>query len=582
MAETPERKGMIIASSMEGGGVLDLIQIIKLSYDELLTGGRPAGTLYQAFGARSGGAIPTVALVAPDPEDPRKPRFTATELVPIFTRRAQDFFKPIPMRAPKMFLSQFFNLVEKKLLDPDRKNAQAAARVQELCAELAQKVPPDWKKAVDSLSRVAGSRWLTTRDKKKAVNLCRELAGDHPDLKPHTDAIETILVQRETKGLLSTLFRREVMHAMDIVRNRWAHSFMFNPEVPKNTYHQLLGDLRLSDALRATYVYAYNLTQQTAELFMCRPSDFLSDDPNTPRTVSRGNDLLKDVIMGTTAHPFGYQPYITADSEKVLTDKGQLQPALSFAMDLWYHSPDDIPIKFTFHNTGDYLGSSDRKQDWKNLTADQKQERAKAIQHEYVEDGVLGHIMNQTEMSEQSRYVETVTNLPLRLLLQKRNGGEKDNIFSFTPRLVPRTPDEVGQMPSRDVLDASPENLLNIINAAFRMLREQQEDVLREHAMLIDNLHNLGQMSDEDYEHFAEVNRQEQERVRLSKAFKEAHDHGRMTDAEYEAAMAKANPAHNPYSIENFEKSFAGLVDELQHQVRNKSPFTALNLRNPF
>src|ERR1700756_5456604 len=91
MAETPARKGMIIASSMEGGGVLDLIQIIKLSYDELLTGGRPAGTLYQAFGAPSGGAIPTVALVAPDPDDPRKPRFTATELVPIFTRRAQDF-----------------------------------------------------------------------------------------------------------------------------------------------------------------------------------------------------------------------------------------------------------------------------------------------------------------------------------------------------------------------------------------------------------------------------------------------------------------------------------------------------------
>jgi hypothetical protein len=286
--------------------------------------------------------------------------------------------------------------------------------------------------------------------------------------------------------------------------------------------------------------------------------------------------------MGTTAHPFGYQPYITADSEKVLTDKGQLQPTLSFVMDLWYHSPEDVPIKVTFHNTGDYLGSSDRKQDWKNLTAAQKRERACAIQHEYVEDGVLGHIMNQTEMSEQSRYVETVTNLPLRLLLQKRNGGEKENIHSFTPRLVPRTPDEVGQMPSRDVLDASPENLLNIISAAFRMLREQHEDVLKEHAMLIENLHNLGQMSDEDYGHFSDVNRQELERVHLSRLFNVALDHGRITDAAYSAAMAELNPADNPYSLENFEKSFSGLIGELQHQVRSKSPFAALNLSNPF
>ena len=76
----------------------------------------------------------------------------------------------------------------------------------------------------------------------------------------------------------------------------------------------------------------------------------------------------------------------------------------------------------------------------------------------------------------------------------------KENIIEISPRMAPHSPEEEARFPSKDILNASRENMKKIIRRGRENLQNEDDRIRDLAQQLVDNLHLIGQMDDAKYE----------------------------------------------------------------------------------
>jgi hypothetical protein len=284
---------------------------------------------------------------------------------------------------------------------------------------------------------------------------------------------------RTRTSRLGMVFKKAAIHAAKFVLNNYAHDYMFDPKIPLENYQGIMGDRRLSDSRRSIYISTYDIKSGKAKTFFCRKEDFFSTDPATPSVTSEANNKLWDVVLASTANPFAYPPHITEDGI-ICSDKAPVHTPLTCIQDVLDHKPADAKVKLVVLGTGTYITKNSK------LDGDTVKER-------YIKYGVAGNLVKGREIAELEHYVMS----SMRETIRQRIGNE--NIIEISPRMSPHTKTEMMRFPSTDILDASKENIEKIVQRAQDLIVEEDTQIRQLAQMLIDNLHNLGQMDDEKY-----------------------------------------------------------------------------------
>ncbi|HTK84795.1 MAG TPA: patatin-like phospholipase family protein [Patescibacteria group bacterium] len=483
MAEEPAKKRTIFILYVPGGGMRGIIPAVVLSRVEQLIE-TPAGEAFQVFNGVSTGSILAAALTARDVEHPDKPLLTAKDVVDLFCKHGPEFFPPIPNRMPKMLVSNVLSLIE-DYIDPLKEEADIVSNLKSIFAELKGKIDPKHQNYLKTLEESSTARWLTSGARKRAMNASGQLYLSCQDYTPQRSAeiarrlteASALLQERNTTGVLTKLFSQAALGTIKFIKKQWANNFLFDPEVPRKIYQNLIGDRRMSDALRSTYISAYNLNKNRIWTFFNRKEDFFSLDPATPSASSRNNARLWDAVLASTAHPFAYLPHQTEDG-MVFSDKAPLDTPERCVEDVLRHKPADADVKLIIMNPGE------------PLTAD----RDTTMVFEHARYGLLGNLFKGREIAE----IESYKMSDALDRLYNRIG--KKNIWEISPHFTPSSRQDVDNMPSKDILDASDDNIRKLLYAAFTTVQTEDRKIRELAAMLAENLHNLGQMDDLKFE----------------------------------------------------------------------------------
>jgi hypothetical protein len=483
MAEEPDKKKRtIFILYVPGGGMRGIIPAVVLSRLEQLLE-TPAGETFQVFNGVSTGSILAAALTARDDKDPTKPKLTARDVVELFRKHGPEFFPEIPHRVPKMFVSNVLNLIE-DYIDPLKSEATVISKLKSVCDDMGKNLFPKHKAYLSALQDASTARWLTASARKKALNACSQLFLSCREYSPQKGAeiakqlteTSALLSEREVTGGLAKIFKKCALGAMNFVQRQWANNFMYDPEVPRRIYKELIGDRRMGDALRSTYISAYNLNKNRVWTFFNRKSDFFSLDPATPSVSSRHNTTLLDAVMASTAHPIAYVPYQTEDG-MLFSDKAPLDTPERCVEDVMRNMPADADIKLVIMNPGEPLTAERNNDEMNNRSR----------------YGLLGNLLKGREIAE----IESYKMSDALDRLKHRIG--RCNIIEITPHFTPMNRRDADNLPSDDILDASEGNIRKILYSAFSTVQTEDKKIRDLAEMLAENLHNLGQMDDEKF-----------------------------------------------------------------------------------
>jgi hypothetical protein len=484
MAEEPDKKKRtIFILYVPGGGMRGIIPAVVLSRLEQLLE-TPSGEAFQVFNGVSTGSILAAALTARDENDPTRPKLTAKDVVDLFCENGPKFFPPIPYRIPKMFVSNVLSVFE-DYIDPLKAESDIVGKLKSVCRDMDKQVFPKHKVYLQKLEEASTTRWLTKSEKKKALNACSQLFLSCREYGPQRGAeiakglteATALLAEREVTGRLSKIFKSATLHAMHFIQNKWSNNFLYDPEVPKKIYQGLIGDRRMGDALRSTYISAYSLNKNRIWTFFNRKSDFFSVDPNTPSMSSRNNPRLWDAVLASTAHPVAYIPHRTEDG-MLFSDKAPLDTPERCVEDVMRYKPADADIKLIIMNPGEPLTAE--------RDADNLNNRARY--------GLIGNLLRGREIAE----IESYKMSDALDRLKARIG--KQNIIEFTPHFKALSHRDAENVPSADILDASSDNIRRLLMTGLTTVRNEDAKIRELAAMMAENMRNLGQMDDAKYE----------------------------------------------------------------------------------
>jgi hypothetical protein len=460
-----------------GGAMLDLIPLVVLARLEQLTETHTTD-LFQVLEGTSGGGIVAAGMAMPDDADPRKPKIWALDFIPEFCRYGLSFFPPVANRYFKMAAAGLLKWSEDKI-DPSRADAEIIGDIGELCDSLLQQVDPILKPRFESLKNEGQARWLTPSGQNKALEQCDELMSYCPNLVPTITQLRNFIKERSPTGRLRSLWYGAVLGSMNLVLKTWARDFRYDSKNMGDAYKKFLGDRRLNEARCSLYIPANDMSRNRLWMFFNRKADFFNHDPDAPGEVSRGNHKIRDAVLASTANGFAVLPHQTEDG-MLFDDKAPFDTPVLAVRHILKQKPADADVKVVILGTGN------------SLRDDRNIEQIKLDAERY---GIPGNILEGNEIPQIEKYIMSQA----KLLLREDLGG-KDHVIDITPRMVARSRKEKQFLPSRDSLDGSPENVRKIINWAFVLLQERDQDIRSLAGQLVENLHNIGQMSDEKYD----------------------------------------------------------------------------------
>lgn len=460
-----------------GGGMNGIMPALMLDRLEKLTG-CSTSDLFQVFDGVSTGSILAAGMTLEDPARPGKAQLSGHDGFELFCHHGPAFFPDIPGRFSKMWIANALNTLL-DYIDPQIADELAIDEIGETCDELLKKTPWEYHERVRRLRELATTHWLTQKKRNEALHICDELDDISDEIDQLTDKVNELIYWRILCTRISIGFRKAAIGACNFVLNNYAHDYLFDPEVQIGTYKKFMGERRLSDSLRSIYISAYDIQSGSPIVFFNRKADFFSRDPATPSITSKGNHKLVDVIMSSTANPFAVPPYTTEDGV-VCSDKAPVHTPLHCVQDVMAHKPPDAKVKLVVLGTGKYFT--------KNQKVDNK-----TVRDRYIKYGVPGMMIKGKEIAELEHYVMGMMRDTVKMQL-----GE-ENIIELSPRLAPHNMTELKKFPSKNVLNASKDNIEKIVHRSMDFLVEE-DDAIRSLAQeLVDNLYNLGQIPDDKY-----------------------------------------------------------------------------------
>jgi hypothetical protein len=480
-AASQEKEKTVFLLYVPGGSMLGLIPSKVLERLEKITE-TPAAHLFQAMSGVSTGSIIAAGLNVPDPDDPKKPKISASELVDLFCEFGPQYFPDIPKRGSKMLTANISNFIKGNIdpLELDRIHVQ---RLDRLCTKL-EKLPATVRKdRVEMLRELSTTRWLTEEKREEAIALNGTLSKISADEACEIcNEIEAIIKQRTVVGKLSSVFRRSVIGGLDCVENLWARDYFFDLNEPITNYKNQFGDTTISGGLRSIYISSYDMIGKKIKTFSCRKDDLFNPNTDGPSTLRNNDDhALWDAVMASTANPFAWPAHITEDGT-ACEDKASVHSPLPAFLDLYANLPENTNLKLVILGTGEtVMPDEDRDMVVKK--------RAKL--------GVVGTVMQGKEIPELERYAMSMAREAIENLMGP--GYVEENIIEITPNLYFENPKQEDKTPDGNSLNSSEENLEKIIGAANDLLKDRDRDIKDLAYMLVENLKVLGQIEEDKY-----------------------------------------------------------------------------------
>jgi len=491
MSAPSKKKPTVFILYIPGGAMLGLIPALTLSRLEALTE-TPTSELFQVLEGVSAGSILVAGFNVPGNN--------ARKGAELFAQLGPRFFPNIPGRWSRMHIRIGINIVKFLCdLDPQKSDYLAIRNIERLCDKMKAKSTLVDPSLVDEFECEATQRWLTSKKQKYILDLGQQICEQDGNLEKYTYAVAELVATRTFTSRLGIVFKNAVVGVMDGVKNKWAkkEKCLFDASKTEETYKEMFGDRKISDSICSTYISTYDIVNNRVVTFSCLKDDLFSKDPHAPATIQ--NDIkLWDAVMASTANPVAFPPHIT-EKNLLCTDKAPVHKPRSVKDVLAAVSP-GTRVVLVIAGTGNYLGKdllefmkrSDADDD--SLTeAERNRKKLEILRDDYVEFGVTGNIVLGREILELESYV---TSDAMDNFVEKLG---KENIFNITPRLFPHTPQEKVEFPSRDVLDASPDNIKKIIKMGRKLSEEEDEQIRCLAQQLVDNLHLLGQMDNDKY-----------------------------------------------------------------------------------
>lgn len=477
----PKPKRTIFILYIPGGAILGLIPSMMLERLEELTE-TPTGHLFQVVDGVSTGSILAAGMGVRDKEDPTKPKISSKEMSKLFRRIGPKIFPDIKGRQAKLVTSNLLNFVEDNL-DPTRVERGVLNRINKACNALSESITDEeQKKTFIKLREVITSRWLTKSNKTYGLKLCGQLREANESLAKNIDHISGLFSLRPETGVLSRVFRQSAVGGAKLVKKAWAKNYMFDAEVPKKYFRKFFGENRLDESLLSIYISTYDLKNNRRYTFFSRKKDFFSTDPNTPSVTSKNNNKIWDTVMASVANPFAFPPHLTEDG-LLCSDKAPVHTPFTSVLDVMKNKPDDADVKLVIMGCGTHLN--------KNLEDDD--DDLETMAQDINRLGMIGNLARGKELAHITNYVMSGARAATRQML-----GE-NNIVEFNPPLAPRSDAEQDQVPDRDVLNGTPENIDKIENRTKQYIEENDQEFRKLSLTLIENLRNIGRMDDAKY-----------------------------------------------------------------------------------
>lgn len=494
-ADKPEKQKTVFILYVPGGGVLGLLPAMLLAKLESLTE-TPTDELFQVKEGVSTGSI-IVGATSKEGVDAKK----GTEL---FVQQSPRFFPEIPNRLGKMTFRNGTNLGKYLFrLDPSKIDGLKIKEIHKLCNKMQHKCHEDTLPAVAELRSLATYRWLTQSYKKRCLAIGEEIKKNEPELAKYTDAIAEMVGLRSYSSKLGHVFKKNATCVMDHLKDYFAakSECLYDPKVPETYYKELLGDMKISDCKRSTYISAYDMVRNRVVTFSKLKDDLFSYGNDADAEAEISNDInIWDAIMASTANPFAFPPHIT-ESNILCSDKAIIHKPRS-VRDVVAKVDDDTRVVLVIAGTAKYLSNDlaqyidhELREDNEGLTENELyRKRLEKKRDEYAELGVFGNLVMGRETSELEAYTFSEAMEDFGDLIGK------ENIIEITARMAAHTPEEETKFPSKNILDASRENMKKIIRRGRDTLKEEDDRIRDLAQQLADNLHLLGQMDDEKYE----------------------------------------------------------------------------------
>ena len=494
MAKKAEQPTVFILY-VPGGAMHGLIPAMTLSRIEELTE-TPVPELFQVVEGVSTGSILAAGFSSIE-------GMTAKRGAELFAELGPTFFPYMPGRWARMTTSQGLNIGKNIFgFDPREKDAIAIKDIKRLCAKMRARNQTADLPLLYEIEALATERWLTTGKQKQILALGEKISEQDPGLKKHTEAVSELLTTRTFTGRLSIAFKSAASGIIDkfIEWRMPEEKCLFDSKVAENAYKRIFGDSRISDTVCSLYISAFDIINNRVVTFSSLKDDIFDNQRSS--SSARNNDIkIWDAILASTANEFAWKAHITEDN-LLCTDKAPFHKPRSVE-DVLAKVPDDTKVVLVIAGTGkhfsneliEFIEHDDCEED--GLTEKERyRQKLEQIRDRRAKTGVPGSLILGNEIQE----VEAYTMSDALEDFGKRIGEE--NIYEFSPRMTPHTPEEEATFPAHDALDASEDNIKKIIGRAQDLIKDEKEDQnLRELSqMLVDNLYLLGRMDQEKYD----------------------------------------------------------------------------------
>jgi|TARA_R110002126_G_scaffold13118_3_gene56830 hypothetical protein len=464
-----KRKKSIYLLYIPGGSMLGVVPLKMLTELESLTG-LTSKDLFQAFEGVSTGSICVSSIMS---------GFTAEQTLDRYKEDGQRFFEPIPNRTAKMTFTNVASFAFSGA-DPLKQHRYKLNEIVRTSNQLMRSLDESYQQDFDNLKKFAKQTIINDMHKRSALKICSRLLKDKTIPDESIELIKTMEIyidQMEPVGTLTSIFYQAARKPVDFVIKHWAGDHHYSSDVPKETFKEHYGKARLSDSSKSIYIASYNIEEGEFEHFYHRKDDLLASGDDLPGKTSEGNEFLWDSTMASIANPFAFVPHKTL-TDKVYTDQAIIHSPIASVCDLYKHKTADTDIKLVYFGVGKFDETF--------------------IMQEHKKLGVTGRLMTGGIISDMESYTNSLSRQALGNLI-----GD-DNITLFNPRLYTEEIEKQNIAPSRDTLDASPENTAKLEKIAENYI-EIPRVKTRLHNLAIDlceNLHLLGQI---DQEHLDKV-----------------------------------------------------------------------------
>lgn len=470
------KRPCVYALYVPGGGVYGLMPLVMLERLNQLTG-IPTANIFPVQEGVSTGAIVIAGLNIPDAQG--NPKYTEEQAIDKFIENASEFFPPMPGRGRRLAVFNTLSRMRKNM-DPRETSKfliigaiRSAAKIKQLAKTAgtgAQNLDDDDLGILNEIKDRSKKRWISWSDIRFISKQTKILSDktDIDEIKDELKHINDFAVNRRTHGGLKGVFHRACFYGVNCLRNAHSHNIHFDPEIPKRAFQEHFGDATIADLISSVYISTYDYRNEEKLTFYSRKRNPFDTSPDAPRSNSRLMPKTWDAVMASISSGLAY-PAHRMENGLPTEDWAPIhnpQKSVDTTID---NLPEDVDFKLVI------MGTGDNKIPYR------------------ADHGIIGHLQEGRTLRDMHKY----TNSDFRKKLLKRFGP--DSIIEFNPRLAPRTMEEHKNFPTKDILDASHEQMERIIARTREYLAKEDTDrQLKTLAVdLVENMHMTGQVTRE-------------------------------------------------------------------------------------